>query len=166
MNGRQPGVATRRFDAAPRTRHGPSQEDGQITLLIVGVALVAILLIVVTVAVTSVALARTRLMDAADGAALTAANALDESVYADSGIGEAVPLSDASVRGAANDHLASLERPVGILDWALAQGTGSPDQATAVVVLTGRVRVPFAAAVGSDASIGITVESRARAPLR
>lgn len=136
------------------------------TVLIIGMAVAAILLIVVTLAVTSVAIARTRLIDAADGAALAAANAFDASTYASDGIQGAVPVSDATVQAAAADHVAGLPLPHGFAGWWIGPGTGSPDQRTAVVVLTGRVQVPFAAAVGSDATIALTVESRARAALR
>jgi len=137
-----------------------------VTVLIIGMSMVAILLILVTIAVTSVAIARTRLIDAADGAALAAANAFDSGTYQVEGISDAVPVSDATVRAASVDHLASLTLPHGIAGWAIEPGTGSPDGRTAVVVLTGRVAVPFADVVGSDATIALTVESRARAALR
>lgn len=133
--------------------------------MVLGLTIVAILLIVVTIAVTAVSLARTRLMDAADSVALASANAFDDSTYASSGIGDAVPLSDATVQQSAATQLAQLSLPSGILGWELAAGTGSPDARTAVVVMTGQVRVPFAASLGSNASITLTVTSRARAGL-
>lgn len=148
------------------TRAPGMREEGRITLLVMGMAFVATLLVVVTLAITSVALARTRLMDAADGAALAAANALDAAAYAESGIAEVVPLSDDGVRDAAARHLAERHLPQGVSGWSLAVGTGSPDGRTAIVVLTGQVRVPFARTVGSDAAIAVTVQSRARSPLR
>ena len=59
--------------------------------------MVAAVLIAGTVAVTSAHLSRMRLLDVADGAALSAANALDDAAYRE-GVGTAVPLSNASVR--------------------------------------------------------------------
>ena len=55
-----------------------SSERGSISLFILGLALVAMLLIAGAVAVTSAHLSRMRLLDVADGAALSAANALDD----------------------------------------------------------------------------------------
>ena len=56
-----------------------ADEDGSISLFILGLALIAMLLIAGAVAVTSAHLSRMRLLDVADGAALSAANALDDS---------------------------------------------------------------------------------------
>src|ERR1035437_6593073 len=58
-------------------------ERGQISLLIIGFTIIALLLIIGAVDVTAVQLARVRLFDAADGAALDASDALDNgSAYA------------------------------------------------------------------------------------
>ena len=81
-------------------QRAPDPEAGQISLLILGFAVVVILLLVGTVAVTSVELSRVRLLDAADGAALDAADTLDPVAYR-RGLGDAVALSDASVQRAA-----------------------------------------------------------------
>ncbi len=82
-----------------RTTWRRRDEDGSISLLILGLTLIAVLLVAGTVAVTSAHLSRMRLLDLADGAALSAANALDESAY-EQGVGESVPLSNASVQQA------------------------------------------------------------------
>lgn len=144
-----------------------SVEAGQVTVLALGFTVVAILLILGTVAVTSVQLSRMRLLDAADGAALDAADSLDAAAY-QRGLGSAVDLSSATVVQAATDYLARQPRPASLLTWQVAQGTGSPDGQTAVVRVEGQAEVPFVgvllAAVGR--SVTITVESRARAPLR
>ena len=68
------------------------------------------LLIAGTVAVTSAHLSRMRLLDVADGAALSAANALDDSAYAQ-GVGESVPLSNGSVQERAAAYLGTRPRP-------------------------------------------------------
>lgn len=141
-------------------------EAGSISVLVLGFAVVAILLVLGTVAVTSVQLARMRLLDVADGAALEAANSVDDTVYA-RGLHEAVPLSSRGVRQSASAYLGRTPRPPGVLAWSLAPGTGCPDAETAVVRITGRVEVPVVGALLSvtGGSVTITVESRARADL-
>ena len=74
-------------------------------MLVLGMTIIAILLILTTAAITAVSLARMRLLDAADSAALVAANAFEDATYATTGVGSAVPVSDASVQRAAADHL-------------------------------------------------------------
>ena len=163
-------------DQAPAQPHGattpavapPSvlrrEERGSISLFILGLTLVATLLIVGTVAVTSAHLSRMRLLDVADGAALSAANALDDSAYTQ-GVGESVPLSNASVRERATDYVAHRPRPSSILAWRLDPETGSPDGRTAVVALTGEAELPMVGGVLRElgVSIAISVRSQARA---
>ena len=149
-----------------RRAHRDRGESGQISLLVLGWAVVVVLLVVGTVAVTSVELSRMRLLDAADAAALDAADSLDTGAYR-RGLGGAVALSDDSVREGAQAYLGSLSRAPGILAWWVAAGTGSPDGQTAVVRLTGEADVPLVGGVlrALGGSVTITVESHARAPL-
>ena len=146
---------------------GEGGESGQVSLLFLGFTVVAILLIMGTVAVTSVQLSRMRLLDAADGAALDAADSLDVGAYRQ-GLDGAVALSDSTVRRTAVDYLAQRPRPESLIGWEIAGGTGSPDGETAVVRISGAAKVPLVGglleAVGG--SVTITVESRARADLR
>jgi hypothetical protein len=142
-------------------------ERGQVTILILGYTVVAILLVMGAAAVTSAQLSRVRLLDAADGAALDAADSLDLGVY-DAGLGDAVAVSDATVRDTAAKYLAERPLPPGMNDWVVASGTGSPDGETAVVRLTGEADLPFVGVLLDrlGGSITITVESRARAGLQ
>ena len=142
-------------------------ESGQVTLLILGFSVVVILLILGTLAVTSVQLSRMRLLDAADGAALDAADSLDVGAYS-RGLRDAVALNNATVNDTAHGYLAERPRPPSMLDWAVAAGTGSPDGQTAVVRLTGRAEVPLVGGLleSLGGSVTITVESRARANLQ
>lgn len=142
-------------------------ESGQISLLILGFAVVVILLVVGTVAVTSVELSRMRLLDAADAAALDAADSLDSTAYA-RGLGGAVTLTDASVRRTAVASLARQHRPPRLLAWSVGPGTGSPDGETAVVTVTGEAEVPLVGGAlrAFGGSVRITVQSRARAALQ
>lgn len=144
------------------------RERGQISLLILGFTVIALMLIVGAVDVTAVQLARSRLLDAADGAALDASDALDKGSAYDGGLKSAVPITDGSVRRSAAEYLAVEPRPHGISSWILADGTGSPDGQTAVVRLRGTADIPIAASVVAafGGSVQITVESRARSGLR
>jgi hypothetical protein len=146
----------------------PKADDGQILLLALGYALLAFALVAVAVDATAVHLARTQLLDAADAAALDAADAVDPAdVYA-GGLGSDVPLTAEGVRGQARTYLASYDPPSRLRGIQLLDGTGSPDGATAVVELSGTVRLPIAAPVVASFAGGITVtvRSTARARLR
>ena len=139
-------------------------EAGGITILIIGLTCIALMLILGIITVTSAQLARIRLLDAADAAALDAADSITERVYT-AGIGEAVPLDDGTVWAAAAENLAARPMPDRMQAWSLAPGTGSPDGMTAVVRVTGTAELPIlsSAAEFIGRSITITVESRARA---
>ena len=145
-------------------RRPASAETGQVTILALGFAVVAILLVVGALGVTSVQLARVRLLDAADSAALDAADAIDLAAYRD-GVEGGVRLSEESVRVAALAHLATRVRPGGLNSWGLAAGTGTPDGRVAVVRLVGEADLPLVggALTRLGGSVVITVESRARA---
>lgn len=152
--------------SACRMRLG-RRDDGQISVLILGLFLLVTLLIVGAIDVTAAQLARMRLLDTADSVALDAADALDEQAAYDQGLSDRVALTDASVRQSATDLLARTERPTGITDWAVGPQTGSPDGATAVVTVSGHADLPmtgwFLQNLGGG--VTITVTSRARAPL-
>ena len=148
------------------SRRRPTSDDGSMTLLVTGCMAIAVLLILGTVVATSAQLARVQLLDAADGAALDAADALDARAY-ESGLGDAVAISDATVWESASDYLAVRDRPSRVTAWGIEPGTGTPDGTTAVVVVAGRVELPVVGplleAVGS--SVTITVSGSARAGL-
>jgi hypothetical protein len=148
-----------------------------VLLLVLVYTLVAFSLVTVAVDATAVHLARTQLLDAADGAALDAADGID--VAATYGEGPAVPtagsadglqhlvLTDASVREQASAYLATYQPPSRLDDVVVSSGTGSTDGDSATVVLSGRVRLPIAGVVVAAWSNGIdiTVRSTARAPV-
>ena len=154
--------------AHEQRQRGEQRERGQISLLILGFTLVALMLIIGAVDVTAVQLARARLLDAADGAALDASGALDNGSGYGGGLRSAISITDASVRQSAAKYLAVAPRPHGISSWVLTDGTGSPDGQTAVIRLRGTADIPIAASVVSafGGSVEITVESRARSGLR
>lgn len=139
-------------------------EDGQISLLVLGFTVIALTLIVGAVAVTSVQISRMRLLDAADTAALDAADEDATSIYA-SGLDATVPVTDESVRATAVDTLAARELPPGLLSWQVAPGTGAVDGDTAIVRLAGEADLPLVGGLlrGLGGSVTVTVESRAQA---
>lgn len=132
-------------------------------LLILVLTMVCSLLITGVVAVTSVHLSRMQLLDVADGAALAAANALDDTAYG-RGVGDAVPLSDATVRQTAADYVARRPVPETMTTWGLGSGTGTPDGQLAVVQMSCVAEVPLVGWLLGD-GVTITVASRARADL-
>jgi len=153
----------RRLRRADERRLVPGR-DG----LILGFSLIALMLIIGAVDVTAVQLARARLLDAADSAALDASDALDDRSAYGGGLGSAIVISDESVRESAAQYLAVQPRPHGISSWVLIDGTGTPDGQTAVIRLRGVADIPIAAKVVAafGGSVDITVESRARSALR
>ena len=144
------------------------RERGQISLLILGFTVIALMLIIGAVDVTAVQLARSRLLDAADSAALDASDALNSAAAYGNGLRSAIEISNDSVRQSAAQYLAVQPRPHGISSWALVDGTGTPDGQTAVIRLRGTADIPIAAKVVAafGGSVDITVESRARSAIR
>jgi len=138
-------------------------EEGRAALLILVFSMICILLITGVIAVTSVHLSRMKLLDAADGAALAAANALDDTAYR-GGVGEAVPLSNATVRQAAGDYVARRPMPAGMREWGLGAQTGTPDGQLAVVHMSCVAKVPLVGWLLGD-GVRVNVVSRARSDL-
>ena len=104
---------------------------------------------------------RRKLLDVADGAALAASNALDDTAY-QGGLGEAIPLSDATVRQAAADYVGSRPMPSGMTRWGLGEGTGTPDGQMAEVHLSCIADVPLVGwMLGEGVSISVVSRSRA-----
>lgn len=153
----RPGLSSRRGDP----------EEGQVSILLIGMVAVALTVVLGVVGVTSVQLGRIHLLDAADAAALDASDALDAPTAYTAGVGAGVPLTGAGVVQAAQDHLASRALPSRLTGWQVGPGTGTPDGRTAVVVLSGSARIPVVTPVLSvfGGSVPITVTSTARSDL-
>ena len=153
--------------AACRPRASARGEEGQIGILILGLFSLALVLILGAIDVTAAQLARMRLLDAADAAALDAADALDEQTAYETGVLDALALTDQSVAEAAASHLAGVPRPPGITAWSVVPHTGTTDGATAVVTVQGDATLPMSGWIlqSLGGSVTITVTSRARAPL-
>jgi hypothetical protein len=144
------------------------RERGQISLLILGFTVIALMLVIGAVDVTAVQLARARLLDVADAAALDASDALDQDPAYGGDMRAAIAITDDSVRESVAQYLDVQPRPHGISSWVVTDGTGSPDGQTAVISLRGTVDIPIASSVlaAFGGSVDITVESQARSGLR
>lgn len=158
--------AVRMLRRATTRQLATRDERGSMTLLVIGCLSIAVLLILGTVVATTAQINRVRLLDVADGAALDAADAIDMEAYR-LGFDDAVRISNGTVWESAESYLAARERPERITSWRIEQGTGTPDGQTAVVIVSGQVRLPVVGplleAVGG--SVTITVRGDALAGL-
>jgi Flp pilus assembly protein TadG len=135
--------------------------DDEGTVLVLTLGLVGLLLVVVAIVVdvSAVVLAKRGVASAADGAAVSAAQALDEQALYDDGLGARIPLSgqQAAARVAAYQADARAGQPGLELAVRIEAGT------TAVVTASRRVRPPFA--VLGQREVVVTAVARARAPV-
>lgn len=164
-------------------------ERGQIMLLTMVFAAVTITLVLVVAAASAVHIERKRLVALADSTAVAASDAIDQARYyqgdgstegdaSAGGEGSAagggaaggaraahVPLSDATVRGAAADYLAQAPRAVTgeFARLSVTDPTGSPDGASAQVTLTAVARPPMIPWVLVPWSDGITLRATSTA---
>lgn len=131
------------------------RERGQITLLVIGFAMILLALVAVVIDASQVVLLRRSLASLADGAALTAAQSLSEDALYSGRAGEALPLDEAAARAAVIRYV---------------QRSGVQVREVEVVVVGDRVTVALAARadlplVGSVTRSfdGTTVAARASA---
>ncbi|MGY2745758.1 pilus assembly protein TadG-related protein [Pseudarthrobacter sp. O4] len=138
-------------------------EGGQMTVLIIGYVLLALLVATVVVAVSSVYIEHKKLLSLADGASVAAADSFTLGQLENfTGTPTAV-LDGGRVRGAAVDYLernGAFSRFSGL---AVAPETGSPDGSTAVVTLSVAVHPPVVNFLVPD---GIRVEASSTARSR
>lgn len=136
----------------------PPRDEGRIALLSLAFGLLAMVLVLVVVSASAVHLQRKRLYALADAAAADAADALDDATYY-GGDGNLL-LSDASVHDSAAGYLGAHSDLAGVV---VAEGTGTPDGRTAVVVLAVDVRPLFASFVPAEFAAGIRLNATSRA---
>ncbi|SNU00297.1 hypothetical protein SAMN06298212_10112 [Ruaniaceae bacterium KH17] len=137
-------------------------DDGQITILSIGLAVVAIALVFVVVSVSAIYLDRKALQAAADAIAADAASRLSDTYYLNpDGV---VRLTDQGVTEAAGEYLALYGAEIGVPGARVASPTGAPDGRTAVVTLTMPADVILIPALlDLPSAVNLTVTSRARA---
>lgn len=138
-------------------------EEGQIGVLIIGYMLVSLLVVTVVMASSALYLGHKKLLSAADGAALAAADTF-ELGPGRPGQGPAAVLAPAAVRAEANRYLAEINAANRLPGLRIDGETGTSDGRTAKVVLTGVVHPPLVNFLVPD-GIPITAVSEARARL-
>jgi Putative Flp pilus-assembly TadE/G-like len=141
------------------------EDGGSLSVLILGLVAVLVVLVTVVVNASKAFLVQRSLSAAADGAAVAAANALDETAVYGGGLTDTVPLDARAVRAtvlAYADDAALVERFVG---FSVVEA--STDGTTATVTMTALVRMPLVSAVSERYADGYPVEvtASARSPL-
>lgn len=140
----------------------PRRDRGSITPLILLFFLIAALMIMGTITAGSAFLAQRDLQAVCDGAAVRAADAIDEpDAYRGHQDLAALPLSDDSVRAAVSDYQS---RGYGA-DPSLTLAA-STDGRQVTVACHRTVQVPFGAVFGHSAGLSRSAQSSALAPLR
>lgn len=135
----------------------PAGQHGTVLVLILGFAVLLVLMVGVVVDVSAVVLAKRGVASAADGAALSAAQALDvERLYRE-GPGTQLPLSLDEARGRVTAYARQAAEQQPGLTLAVRLDGG-----TAVVTATRTLRLPFPVP-GSTGSVRVEAVGRARA---
>jgi hypothetical protein len=147
-----------------------SGDEGQVMILALGFTVLAILLLTAVVSASGVHLERKRLLALADLTAVSAADAIDESAYyapgrpAPTESGTVLVLSDASVRRAATDYLASATSSAGLHELRLVAATAT--DGTVTITLHALARPALLSGVTAPWSDGIDLVATASATTR
>ena len=134
------------------------RDEGSVLLLVIGFAGILLVLVAVVADVSAVVLAKRSVASAADGAAVSAAQALDLDAVYDEGLGEQLPLStgDARARVAAYEAQTRGQQP-GLRLVLRIEGR------TAVVTGSRTVRLPFR--LPGTGPVRVSAVARSRAPV-
>ncbi|WDF32384.1 pilus assembly protein TadG-related protein [Arthrobacter agilis] len=160
----RPGLLGSQAGPATTDAGQESSEQGQVTVLIIGYILISLLVITVVLGASSLYIGHKKLLSAADGAALAAADNYSIDI---GGIGTGAPLPilrDTDVEESVAGYLASTGAADRFDRLAIDAATGAPDGRTARVVLTAVVRPPIVNFL-VPAGIPITAQADARAQL-
>jgi Flp pilus assembly protein TadG len=134
-------------------------DDGTILVLTLGFVAILLVMVGVVVNVSSVVLAKRGVASAADGAAVSAAQALDLATLYDRGLGSQVPLSVVDANARVQAYAAGVRSGQPGLQLTLQ----SVADGTAVVQGVRVVRPPFPLFGTGD--VTVTAVARARAPV-
>ena len=133
-------------------------DDGSVLVLTLGLAAVVVLVVGVVVNVSAVVLAKRAVASAADGAALTAVQALDVPALYAGGIQDALPISEADAAARVEAYRQATEPSLpGLRMTVRVEG------AEAVVEAVRTVRPPFP--VLGTGPVEVRSVARARAPV-
>ncbi len=139
----------------------PAGDDGSVLVLVIGLSALLLGLVGVVVDVSAAVLSRRALASSADGAAISAAQALDYQVFYAQGPGLGVPLSEVGVR----ERVAVYATGVAADQPGLQMSGQVEGGYTAVVTATRTVALPFGAGWLGIGDIELSAVARARAPL-
>jgi uncharacterized membrane protein len=151
-----------------RTQNAAQGDGGQLILLVIGFALITALLVTVVVNASNLFLMRRSLAALADGAAVAAANGIDERALYTNGLnGGRVPLSEAAAEGLVRDYLESYLDQTGASDRfpQLQLVDVTTNGGVATVSLRVRMELPFINAVSEDHTRGVRIRAVASARL-
>lgn len=138
-------------------------EAGQVMILTLGLAMVVLGLVFVVASVSAVQIERKQLLAMADAAALDASSRIDAATYYASGSGR-VEVTDATVRAAVGEYVASHRTALGLERAGVGEPTGSPDGRSARVTLVSVADLPLVPWFLEDAGgIRLRVTTTARA---
>lgn len=141
-------------------------DEGQVTLLVLGFVLLAVALITVVVAATGVHLDRKRLLDLSDLASLAAADSVTDDGYFTHGAAPGareVPLSSEAVRAAVERYVR--DHPDRFARWSQVQvlEAGTADGRTVVVRLGAVSRLALVGPLLAPWSDGVRIEATSTA---
>lgn len=144
------------------------EDEGQLTVLIIGFTAILLALVAVVTDVSRVFLVQRALAALADGAATAAAGGADEDqLYAEGapeGADAAVPLDPAAVQSALSSYLSDADAAARFPQLTAADA--DTDGRTATVVLRARVDLPFTGVLpGLSDGWPVTVRASAISPL-
>jgi Putative Flp pilus-assembly TadE/G-like len=143
-----------------------SEDSGQILVLMIGFLALAAMLVVIVVNLSRVFLHDRSLGAAADGAALAAVQAVDESAIYGGALEGSLPLDPVAVDQEVRDYVESAGLSNRFDDFGVVETR--IDEDGVVVVLAATVDLPFVGVISNPWADGVTItaESRATAPLQ
>ena len=133
-------------------------DEGSVLVLVIGFTGILLTLVAVVVDVSAVVLAKRSVASAADGAAVTAAQALDLDAVHEGGLGAQLPLSVGQARARVADYEGRARAQQPGLRLALRL-----EGRTAVVTGSRTVRLPFQ--LPGTGPVRVSAVARARAPV-
>ena len=134
------------------------RDEGSVLVLVLGFAGILLTLVAVVVDVSAVVLAKRSVASAADGAAVSAAQALDLSAVYDDGLGDRIPLDVGEARARVTAYEGQLRGQQPGLRLVLRL-----EGRTAVVTGSRTVRLPFR--LPGTGPVRVSAVARAQAPV-
>ena len=135
-----------------------TRDEGSVLLLVLGLAGILLTLVAVVVDVSAVVLAKRGVASAADGAAVSAAQALDLGAVHGQGLGAQIPLEAGEARARVTAYEGQVRGQQPDLRLALRI-----EGRTAVVTASRTVRLPFR--LPGTGPVQVSAVARARAPV-